>query len=155
MMAPMLVSAAAVPDAIVSAGPLFQLFEPYLVSGLGALVTAIIAYGAAAFQKWTGVKIDQGHRDALHSAAMTGVTMALSRLGVAANSLTIDTRSAVIADAIAWVEKSAPGALKHFSITPDKVSTFVGAIVESKMGLLAHAAAPVPIAVSTIKVAAQ
>lgn len=150
MMAPTLITlAAAVPDTIVSAGPLFQLVEPYLVSGLGALVTALIAWAAALVQQWVGIKLDQSHRDALHSAAMTGVTMALSRIGVAANSLTIDTKSAVVAQSIAWMEKSVPGALKHFGLTPDKLAD----IVESKIGALISA--PAAVAIPAIKVAAQ
>lgn len=138
--APTLISAAsAVPDTVVSGGPLFQIIEPYLVSGLGAAITALIAWAAALVQKWMGLKIDQAHRDALHSAAMTGVNMALSRLGTTANSLTIDTKSAVIAQAIAWIEKSVPGAMAHFKLTPDKL----GAIVEAKIGALV-AATPTP-----------
>jgi hypothetical protein len=134
MMTSALVSlAAAVPDTAVSAGPLFQLVEPYLMSGLGALVTALIAWVAAAIQKWMGIKIDQAHREALHSAAMTGVNMALSRLGVVADGLTIDTRSAIVAQSIAWMEKSVPGALAHFKMTPDRLADFV----ESKIGLIA------------------
>ena len=135
MMAALVSLVAAAPDTTVSAAPLFQLVEPYLVSGLGALVTALIAWAAAAFQKWTGVRIDQAHREALHGAAMTGVAMALSKLGVAADSLTVDVKSAVIAQTIAWVEKSVPGALAHFEMTPDKLAD----LVESKIGLLAVA----------------
>jgi hypothetical protein len=143
MIAPtVIVAVAGVPDTIVSAGPLFQIVEPYLVSGLGALITALVAWAASAFQKWTGVRIDQAHREALHSAAMTGVNMALSRIGVAANNLTVDTKSTVIAQAVAWVEKSVPGALARFRMTPDKLADFV----ESKIGMLVAAG---PSAVST------
>lgn len=133
--------AAAAPDTVVTGGPLFQLIEPYLVSGIGALITALIAWAAALVQRWVGIKIDQANREALHSAAMTGVNLALSKLGAEANDLSFDTKSAVIAQAVTWVEKSVPGALKHFGMTPDKIA----AVVESKIGALAQAT-PVPVA---------
>lgn len=142
-----LASLAAGPDTTVSAGPLFQIVEPYLVSGLGALITALIAWAASALQRWTCVKIDEAHREALHSAAMTGVNMALARLGATADSLTIDTRSAVIAQAVAWMEKSVPDALVHFGMTPGRLAD----LVESKIGLLAQPAAARAGTMSAIK----
>ena len=120
------------PPTSASARSAHWLWPPLLLLGS---VTALIAWAAAAFQRWTGVRIDQAHREALHGAAMTGVNMALSKLGVAASGLAIDVKSAVIAQAIAWMEKSVPGALAHFRMTPDKLAD----LVESKIGLLAVA----------------
>jgi hypothetical protein len=123
----------------ISLGPVYSLAASYILPALSVIVTAAITWAAAAFQRWTSVKIDQGHRDALHSAAMSGLTLALNKLGVAANGLTIDTKSAVIAQTVAWMEKSVPDALARFDMTPDKLAEFV----QSKIGLLANAAAPV------------
>jgi len=132
------VSAAMPPDTTISAGPIFQLALPYIVSGLGAIVTALIAWAAAAIQRWTGVRIDAAHREALHSAAMTGINLALSRLGASAGALTIDTKSPVIAETVKWMEKSVPGALAHFKMTPDKLGEFV----EGKLSAVIAATPP-------------
>lgn len=129
-------------DTTVSLGGLVTAIIPYLEAALAALVTALIAWAAQAIQKWLGIQLDQSSRDALHSAAMTGVNMALSRLSQSAANLTFDAKSAVIAQAIEWVESSVPDALKHFGLTPEQLE----ALIESKLGIAAAASTPAAVA---------
>ncbi|MDZ5448974.1 hypothetical protein [Labrys sp. ZIDIC5] len=129
-------------DTTVSLGGLVTALLPYFEAAVAALLTALIAWAAQAIQKWLGIQLDQSSRDALHSAAMTGVNMALSRLSQSAANLTFDAKSAVIAQAIEWVESSVPDALKHFGLTPEQLE----ALIESKLGIAAAAAAPAVVA---------
>ena len=92
----------------VKVGGLWDSLQPYVVDVLGVIVTAAISWAAAAFTRRTGIEIDAKHREALHSAAMTGVNLALQRVGVAAHALDITTSSRVIDDAINWVIQSVP-----------------------------------------------
>lgn len=93
-------------------GGLITALVPYFEASLAALVTALIAWGAQALQKWLGIQLVQ-------SAA----------------NLTFDARSAVIAQAIEWVESSVPDALKHVGLTPVQLQ----ALIESKIGAVAAA----------------
>ncbi|MGO4337890.1 hypothetical protein AB4037_23520 [Labrys sp. KB_33_2] len=129
-------------DTTVSIGGFVTALIPYFEAALAALVTALIAWGAQAVQKFLGIQLDKSSRDALHSAAMTGVNMALSRLGQSAANITFDAKSAVIAQAIEWVESSVPDALKHFGLTPEQLE----ALIESKLGIAAAATTPAVVA---------
>lgn len=116
----------------ISAGPIFEIVRPYIVEIVSGAVLALLTWVAALFQRWTGIQIEARHRDALHSAAMTGVSSALTKAGYRLNDLTVSTRSYVLTDAANWVVKSVPDAVTYFGLGPDKVA----AIVESKLGQL-------------------
>lgn len=60
-------------SAIVSA------LTPYLLEILGSLLLALIGWAAARFSAWSGIQIEARHREALHSALMTGAQIAIGR----------------------------------------------------------------------------
>ncbi|GLK85704.1 hypothetical protein [Ancylobacter defluvii] len=119
-------------DAVLSAGVVFDAVQPYLQATVSAAVIAILTWGAAAFQRWTGIQVEAKHREALHSAAMTGVSWALDKVGARLDTLTVDTRLRVLAQAAQWVETSVPDAVRSLGVTPDKIETLVAA----KLGAL-------------------
>lgn len=119
--------------------PLWDGLVPYIVAGLGSLVTVAAGWAALQFQRLTGIKIDDSAREALHSAAMTGVNLAISKLGSAAGNITIDVKSQIIAQALQWVQSSVPDAIKRFGLTPADLQK----LIESKIPV----AAAVPVAV--------
>lgn len=134
-------------DTTISAGPVYAFFEPYLLSAISAAIAGLIGWTATLVQRWTGIQIEARHREALHSAAMTGVTQALARLGTRVDSLQVDIRSDVIAAAVEWVEASVPDAIVALGATPEKVE----AIATAKLGELIAAATrtdalPIPFA---------
>ena len=51
--------------------------EPYILEILGIIITAAIAFAAAQLKRWTGIEIEAKHREALHSAMMSGVESAM------------------------------------------------------------------------------
>lgn len=78
---------------------------PSLITALSVLVGAVITWGARVFSEKTGLDIEQKHRDALHSAIMSGVNAALTDGPQAA-------RETIIDQAIAYVEGAVPDALE-------------------------------------------
>lgn len=116
-------------DGRVALGPVSVFVQPYLSVLAEVAITALLGFLATRLSAWTGITIEASHREALHSAAMTGVNLALSRLDVSMSGVSVDVRSAVVADAVAWVLRSVPDALKHLNVTPEKVR----AIVEAKL----------------------
>ena len=53
--------------------------EPYILEAFGLIITAVIGFAARQFSVWTGVEIEKAHREALHSALMSGAEQALEQ----------------------------------------------------------------------------
>ncbi|SEN91027.1 hypothetical protein SAMN04489859_102190 [Paracoccus alcaliphilus] len=82
---------------------------PYLLEILGLALTGIIGWAATkAREKW-GIDIAARHRDALHSALMTGAQLAVSRelTGRAALDLILGYVRSSVPDAIGALKPSA------------------------------------------------
>ncbi|MDD9740897.1 hypothetical protein PVW47_14045 [Marinovum sp. SP66] len=56
---------------------LLTTFEPQILEILGMIITVLIGLAAAQFRRWTGIEIEARHREALHSAIITGVKRAM------------------------------------------------------------------------------
>lgn len=110
-------------DSVISAGPVFDLVQPYIEAGVSAAVLTGLTWLGIVFRNWTGLQIEARHREALHSAVMTGVSKALTATGDKLDNITVGSRSAIVADAVDWVTKSTPDAVRYFGLTPDKLQT--------------------------------
>lgn len=131
------------PSAKVDAGGgIFAALQPYIVDGAGVLITAFIGWAATKFSAKTGIEIDAKHRDALHSAIVTGINLGLSRVGEKIEGKPVTASNAVVADAMNWVNKSVPDALDRFKVTPDTLRTMVEAKIPQVTGATAPVAAP-------------
>lgn len=84
--------------------------EPLLLEAISLLVGAFLAYVANLIRQRTGLEIEARHREALHSAIMTGVATAL-RDGPGAG------RDAIIDQAITYARQSVPDAIKRLRPT--------------------------------------
>ena len=132
-------AAAAASGTTVSVEPFYAVLAPYLQALADAVIFALIGWVATIVQRWTGIQIEARHREALHSAAMTGVTKAIARVGGSVNGMSLDVRSDVVASAIEWIEASVPDAIAALGVTPEKVA----ALATAKLGqLIASAPAP-------------
>jgi hypothetical protein len=100
----------------------------YLMPVLGTIVTGAIGWGAMAFQAWSGYQIEAKHREALHSAIMTGIGFARSKL--TGSGPAIDEKQVVI-QAKEYVERSVPDALRHFGL--DKAAGNLAEMIASKL----------------------
>jgi hypothetical protein len=78
-----------------------EALAPHLLELIAAIATAILAWAAAKARARWGIEIEARHREALHSALMTGARHALaSRLaGQAAVEATLDYVHASVPDA--------------------------------------------------------
>lgn len=126
----------AAPGTTVTTGTWFSTYvQPGLSTLFGAVVTAAITWAAAALAKFTGVNVEQKYRDSVHSAAMTGINLAMSQLAPKLDNLTIDVKSQVVAHAVQWMVNSVPDAISHLGVTPDALI----ALAESKLSALMNA----------------
>ena len=81
---------------------------PQLLAILAALLTAAIGWAATRFAQKTGIDIEARHREALHSALITGPQLAIrgKLTGSAATALTLDCVAKSVPDAIAKLAPS-------------------------------------------------
>lgn len=100
---------------------IWQILAPHVLEIIGVALSAIIASAAGyAKRKW-GLDIEARHREALHSALLTGIKMAMAR--------NLDTGKAVDL-AIGYAKASVPDAIKALKPTEGVLAS----IARSKMG---------------------
>lgn len=123
----------------VNLGGLWDGVLPLIRAAVEAVIGALLGWMAIKIKTRTGLDIEAQHRAALHSAAVTGIDLALSRAGDLARRTDIDVRSAILAEAAGWVARSVPDALTYLNVTPEKVRD----LVESKLtDAIGHPALP-------------
>jgi hypothetical protein len=82
--------------------------QPLILEGIGLLLTAVILYVTNLIRQKTGLDIEARHREALHSALMTGVVTAL-RDGPSFG------RDVIIDQATSYARQSVPDAIKRLA----------------------------------------
>ena len=102
------------------------------------LVGIAVTWVAARFHALTGIAIAQKYQDDVHSAAETGIHLALDKAGaVVGDAVAAKAKTGVIGDAMAWVERSVPTALTGLGITPNQLSDLVAAKFNALTGAAA------------------
>lgn len=83
----------------------FAQFLPLILQAISAILGLLLIQGAGiAKQRW-GIEIEARHREALHSALMSGIRAALAQADTAQN------QKGIIASAIQHASKSVPDAI--------------------------------------------
>ncbi|ODT20479.1 MAG: hypothetical protein ABS35_19630 [Kaistia sp. SCN 65-12] len=79
-----------------------------------AIATAVAGFVAAGLKRLFGVTMEARHREALHSALVTGSSLALSLVAdfVAQGLTPADARAAALESGVDYVRESVPDALK-------------------------------------------
>lgn len=80
----------------------FAQFLPLILQGISAVLGLLLIQGAGIAKERWGIEIEARHREALHSALMSGIRAALERG---------DDRTAAITSAIAHATQSVPDAI--------------------------------------------
>lgn len=114
------------------------LVSEVLLPFLGLVVTAAIAWAVARFTAWTGIQIEARHREALHSALMTGVRMMLEKFGPAA------TERQVVNGAIDYAHRSVPDAIKKLDPPSDVLASLATSKLEAAKAAPVSLGAPAP-----------
>ncbi|MFC5393037.1 hypothetical protein [Bosea vestrisii] len=99
----------------------------YVSVVIGAVVATGLSFLGARLYAWTGINIEARHREALHSAIMTGVNAALGKVADLIGGRAIDVRSTAVAEALRYVGASVPDAIRYFGLTQDRLSDMIAA----------------------------
>lgn len=87
---------------------LYSALLPTILTAIGAVLSYVLARAAAVAQARWGIEIEATHREALHSALMTGIQAALTRgmTGPAAVQAALDYVAHSVPDALAALDPS-------------------------------------------------
>ena len=99
---------------------------PHLLELIAAVATIIIGWLAAKARARWGIEIEARHREALHSALMTGVRHALAR--------GLQEREAAAEAAVNYVRTSVPDALRALRPGPQQLVEMAEAKLETWRG---------------------
>ncbi|WP_201829522.1 hypothetical protein [Microvirga zambiensis] len=124
-------------DTRLGAEGIYDIISPYVFMLASAAVVGILTWLTNIVKQWTGIQIEAKHREALHSAMMTGVAAALAKGRLKASEVSIDAKSVIIKEAVEWAQRSVPDALNALGASPSALAE----LAASKITLLAEAPA--------------
>jgi cytochrome bd-type quinol oxidase subunit 2 len=126
---------------VVPLAPFVDTLQPYLTAAATTIIGAAVLYGAALFQRWTGIKIDQANEAALAKAVSTqaGLAIAASATNLAGQS--IDAHSSAVASGANYIATNLKPLLAATGRSPDDVAHDIAGAIG-----LAQAATPTVVA---------
>lgn len=83
---------------------IWEALAPSVLTAVASLLGLLLTYATWKVERWTGLKIEAQHRQALHSAIMSGVQSAMDG--------TLD-RDQIVAQAVAYARRSVPDAVGY------------------------------------------
>lgn len=89
---------------------------PHIIELVSLALAAILAWLAAWLKLKFKIDIEAKHREALHSALMTGVRLALARYGATAS------KGVVLGAAVDYAREAVPDAIKSLKVPDAKLS---------------------------------
>ena len=130
------------PDNSVSLAAWVALFAPFINALAAALVSALVGVLLTYVNKWIGLSVDDKNRAALASAAQTAAGNVLASIEGDLSQKSFTINNAVVRDAVRWVERSAPGAIAHFGLSPDDLAQLVLGKIGALQAQMTPAATP-------------
>ena len=106
---------------------------PAIVTLFGFALTYIINSAADTLKAKTGIEIEAKHRDAIHSAAMSAVNVALHE-GLSPEEM--------LERGTAYMKRSVPDAIRHFTPSDEQLRAMVKAKAEQVIGRALPIGAP-------------
>lgn len=104
---------------------LFAQLIPIILTALSAILTTVLVRGSGLIQERWGIEIEARHREALHSALMSGIRAALEQG---------DDPNSAITSAIAHAVRSVPDAITALDPSPDILSSIAKAKLREVVG---------------------
>lgn len=117
----------------VDVAPVVDTVFGYVSAGLSALVAVAIGFISARLYSLLGINIEAKHREALHSAIMTGVNAGLAKVSDLIGGKAVDVKSSAVAEAVNYVLGAVPDAVKFFGLTEAKLSEMVTAKLQGQL----------------------
>lgn len=124
--------------------PVVDTMLGYVSAGVSALLAVVIGFVCARLYAFLGINIEARHREALHSALMTGVNAGLAKVSDLIGGKAVDVKSSAVAEAVNYVLGAVPDAVRFFGLTEAKLTDMVTAKLQEQLPLTVVAPAPSP-----------
>lgn len=111
-----------------SIAELYAAVLPAVLQAIAALLGLLLLRASEAARKRWGIQIEAAHRDALHSALMSGIRAALSR-GLSG--------TAAVASAVTYAQQSVPDAIKALAPSAEVITQIAEAKLDEARTALA------------------
>lgn len=115
---------------------------PLAVTVLSGVASAVLALGYSWLKVKWGVDIEAHHRAALHSAIVSGINLAVSKVGSLGRVPEIPVSNPFKRMALDYVLKSVPDAIKKFNLTEEKIEQMILAKIPQVIGETAPVVSP-------------
>lgn len=117
----------------ISVAPVIDSVIGYVSAGVSALLAVVIGFVCAKLYAFLGINIEAKHREALHSALMTGVNAGLAKVSDLIGGKAVDVKSSAVAEAVNYVMGAVPDAVKFFGLTEAKLTDMVTAKLQGQL----------------------
>lgn len=113
---------------VVSLEPTADLLSPYVrdimtVVVIPFIIVPLVVQG----MRKLGLDIEAQHRDALQTSLTNAAGLLVERARKSVAGVTVDVRNASMAEAIRYVQESAPDAVKKFGLSSDAIAKKIAA----------------------------
>lgn len=120
-------------DSTISLSPWVELLQPYVIQIVGYGLALFVAWLAELTRRKLNLSIDASHREALRAVLTNAAALLIAKGGASLAGKTVDLRSPNIADAVRYVQASAPAAIAHLGKTIDMSPTAIAEKVLAKV----------------------
>lgn len=104
---------------------LYDVFGPWLTQIAGAVslvLMGFLGWVAEVIRQKTGLQIEAFRSETLQTALTNGAGKIIVSVGDKLKDIRFDVRSPVIKEAVDYVLRSAPDAVKYFGLSPDQIA---------------------------------
>lgn len=110
---------------VISFGPIFGAFAPYVDALANGLIMLAIGWVAYWLKQKYGIDVDAGHRNAIQTWAQNQAAALIAQGMAKADGLKIHVNSTALANAANSLLVRVPDAAKHFGLTPEKARDII------------------------------
>lgn len=109
------------PGGSIEVGAFLAQFMPFALEILGMIVLALIGIVSVWLKRKLGLDVEHRHRQALHSAIMTGLGVAFSKLDNKISTYEVTLNSPAMNEVANYVLRSVPDAVRSFGLTEERI----------------------------------
>lgn len=128
-------------DTTVQVLPLYKtVVEPIVLTLVGVLVPALLAYLASLLKSKTGIDLDADMRKRVQDAALNAAGSVLAKAEAPIGNLVIDVKHPLVKQGVDLLISKVPDAIAYLGLTPEKLAE----IIQGKLGILQASAPAAP-----------
>lgn len=110
---------------VIDGGSIFGAWKPYITEVVAGAIALLVGWVVNTARQRFNLDIEARHRDALQTALTNAAGLALGQLDGAAGRIRLEIGNAAVAEAVTYVMKGAPDALKYFGLGPDRLHEMI------------------------------